>query len=97
MFDKLRKKLEYIIEESGSSQIVIFTNHLKIDGFVYKCDGACKDTNDCILTLTDAVVCRLDEYCTCDTEGCECNDFVCFKYDWLHINMDKIVSFSILK
>ena len=35
-------------------------------------------------------------FCTCDEDNCECNDYVCFRYDWLNINVDSIVAYSIL-
>ena len=97
MFDKLGKKIYAIMEKKESNKIVVFTNHLKIDGYVFKCDKKCEDIGDCILTLTDAMICRLDDYCNCNEEKCDCNDYVCFKYDWLHINLSEIVSFSILE
>ena len=97
MFDKLGKKIQKIIKFSESNKIIILTNHLKIDGYVYECDEKCEDSGKCLLTLTDAVVCKLEDYCKCDEESCDCNDYVCFKYDWLHINLSEIVAFSIIK
>ena len=84
------------IEKTGSNSIVVFTNHLKIDGLVYYEDSKCDQCHDDILTLTDVMVCRLSDYCTCDDDSCGCNDYVCFRYDWLNININSIAAYSIV-
>ena len=94
MADKMMKQIEYIMKKSGSKNIVIFTNHLKIDGNVVDCD---KCTEGNLITLTNALVCRLEDYCACNGEDCECRDYVCFRYDWLHVNTEKISAFTFLK
>jgi len=94
MSDKLADKIKFIMEKSGSNKITIFTEQLKIDGSVYECP---KCNNEYFLNLTDAYVCRLNDYCTCDEDECECNDYICFRHDWLHINMSHIIAFSIIK
>ena len=95
--DKINKTIYEIVEKTGSNKITIFTHTSKIDGYVYQCDNKCKEVADNILTLTDAIVCELEDYCTCSENECGCNDFVCLKYDWLNIMHSKIVSFSVLK
>ncbi len=95
--DSINKTIYDIVNKSESARIVIFTEYLKIEGFVYKCNGKCKQVADNILTLNDAIVCRLEDYCSCDEEECTCNDFVCFKYSWLNIMHSQIVAFSIIK
>lgn len=95
--DNINKTIYDIINKTESNRITIFTNDLKIDGFVYKCDGKCKQVADNILTINDAIVCRLEDYCGCDDNECSCNDFVCFKYSWLNIMHSQITSFSIIK
>lgn len=95
--DGINKTIYDIVNKSDSARIVIFTEYLKIEGFVYKCNGKCKQIADNILTLNDAIVCRLEDYCSCDEDECTCNDFVCFKYSWLNIMHSQIVAFSIIK
>lgn len=85
-----------ISEKNNSDKIVIFTNHLKIDGHIYKKEKRCDECHEDILALENALVCRLNDYCTCDDDKCECNDYVCFRYDWLNVSIDDIVAFSIL-
>lgn len=95
--DKINKTIYEIVEQSGTNRITVFTQNLKIDGFVYQCDGKCKEVAQDILTLRDVTVCKIDDYCTCEEDICECNDFVCFRYDWFNIMHSKIVAFSLLK
>lgn len=94
--ETINKTIYEIIKKTGSNRITVMTDGLKIDGYVYECDGKCKEVAENILTLNDAIVCRLEDYCSCEEDECECNDFVCFKYRWLNIMHSKIVSFSIL-
>ncbi len=96
MTKPISKSILKVAEKSESNKIVLFTNHLKIDGEIYKKDGKCEECHEDILTLTNALVCRLNDYCTCDEDDCECNDYVCFRYDWLNICVDEIVAYSIL-
>lgn len=85
-----------IMKENAAQDIVIFTNHLKIDGTIHEFKGRCADCHDCLISLKDVTVCRLEDYCTCSNDDCECNDYVCFKYDWLNINISEVVAFSIV-
>lgn len=96
MTKPLSKSILKVAEKTGSNRIIIFTNHLKIDGNLYVKDGRCEECHEDILTLTNVLVCRLNDYCTCDEDDCECNDYVCFRYDWLNIGIDSIVAYSIL-
>lgn len=96
MSKPVSKAIYKIAEKNESDKIVIFTNHLKIDGNIYKKDGHCEECHEDILALENALVCRLSDYCTCDEDNCECNDYVCFRYDWLNVNVEDIVAFSIV-
>jgi len=90
------RSLEKIIESAESKQIVIFTQHLKIDGDVFVPEGKCEECNKNFITIQNALVCRLNDYCECKDNVCECNDYVCFHYDWLNVSEKEIVSFSIV-
>lgn len=96
MSRKLMKSIEEIMKTSESNKIVVFTQHLKIDGEVFVPEGKCEECNDDYLTLQNALVCRIKDYCECTDDVCECNDYVCFKYNWLNICHEKIVAFSIV-
>ncbi len=93
----MKKKIIELVEENNSNQIAIITNYLKIDGFFQHCTPKCKGESEELLALSDVIVCRLKDYCTCDGDTCECNDYVCFKYDWLNVNVHQVVGFSVIK
>lgn len=97
MSKNLLKSISKIVDESGSNKIMIFTNHLKIDGNLFLPEGRCEECHEKFITLENATVCRLNDYCKCEGEECQCNDFICFKYDWLNICIDEIVAFSIVQ
>lgn len=69
----------------GVKDIVIFTASFKAFGSIVK-DS--KDNLKNILTLKDATICHHFDECSCNIESP--------KYEWLNVNEDKIVAFSIL-
>ena len=97
MSKNLIKSISKIVEESGTHKITIFTNHLKIDGQIFIPEGKCEECHDDVITIENALVCRLNDYCTCEEDDCKCNDYMCFKYDWLNISIEKITAFSIVQ
>jgi hypothetical protein len=97
MAKNLLKSIVKIVESSGTNNITIFTNHLKIDGKLFIPEGKCEECHDDFITLENALLCRLSDYCTCEQEDCNCDDFVCFKYDWVNVAIDDIVAFSIVQ
>lgn len=97
MSKPISKAIYKIAQTNSSTRIVLFTQYLKIDGEIILPEKACDQCHEDILTLTNALVCRLKDYCECDGEDCDCHDYVCFRYDWLNVNIDGIVAFSILK
>lgn len=97
MSKNLIKSISKIVEESGTHKITIFTNHLKIDGQIFIPEGRCEECHDDFITIENALVCRLNDYCTCEEDDCKCKDYMCFKYDWLNISIEKITAFSIVQ
>ncbi len=97
MSKHLLKSIKKITEEAGTTSITIFTNHLKIDGMLFLPEGRCEECHDDFITLENALACRLNDYCKCEGDKCECNDYVCFKYDWLNVAIDEIVAYSIVQ
>jgi hypothetical protein len=83
--DKI-KTFKRIMEKSNSNRVVILTNHYQIIGNVYECDECNKDE---FVNLTNVRVCNVDDIydgvCESDTN-----------YDWLHINLDKVVAYSFI-
>ena len=96
MSKSVSKSVKKVCEKVGTNKIVIFTDNLKIDGNLFIEEGKCEECHDDILTLTNALVCRLSDYCNCEGDECNCDDYVCFKYDWLNLNIEKIVAYSVI-
>ena len=90
------RTIENIIESCGKTRISLMTQYLKIEGEVFIPEGKCEECNDEYLTLQDVQVCRLKDYCECGEDDCQCNDYVCFRYEWLHVAENKIVAFSMV-
>ncbi len=97
MSKKLMRSISKIIEDSGTNRITIFTNHLKIDGYVFEPEGRCEECHESFITLENALICKLEDYCVCNDDKCDCDDYICFRYDWLNINIADIVAFSIVR
>ena len=80
------KNFKMIMEKSNSNRVVILTNHYQIIGDVYECDECNKD--ECI-NLTNVRLCSVEDV----YDGiCESDSI----YDWLHINLDKVVAYSFI-
>lgn len=97
MSKNLADTIQHIMKENAAENIVIFTSHLKIDGTIHEFKGKCESCHDCVIGLQDVTVCRIEDYCTCNHDDCECNDYLCFHYDWLNVNVSEIVAFSIIE
>ena len=76
-----------IMEKSGTNRVLLLTNHYQIIGTVYECQECNRE--DCI-NLTNVALCNVE-----DIYGSDCEYET--RYDWLHINLDKVVAFSFLK
>ncbi|MBE7711270.1 MAG: hypothetical protein E7Z92_03925 [Cyanobacteria bacterium SIG31] len=76
-----------IMKKSETNRVLLLTNHYQIIGDVYECSDCNKE--NCV-NLTNVKLCNVE-----DVFGCECEYES--NYDWLHINLDKVVAFSFLK
>lgn len=83
---KIKNFIE-IMKKSESDRVILLTNHYQIIGNVYECEECNKDE---YINLINVKLCNVE-----DTYGCECEYES--NYDWLHINIDKVVAFSFLK
>ena len=80
------KMFKRVMEKSNSSRVLLLTNHYQIIGNVYECDECNKDE---YVNLTDVSLCNVNDV----YEGiCESDS----TYDWLHINLDKVVAYSFI-
>lgn len=80
------KTFKMIMDKSNSNRVVILTNHYQIIGNVYECDECNKDE---YVNLTNVRLCSVNDI----YDGiCESDS----NYDWLHINLDKVVAYSFI-
>ena len=81
------KTFKKIMEKSDSNRVVILTNHYQIIGNVYECEECNKDE---YVNLISVKVCNVNDV----YEGiCEADS----TFDWLHVNLDKVVAYSFIK
>lgn len=81
--------LKKIMEKSETTNIMIITNHYQISGEVYDCEECNKET---FINLTNASLCKFE-----DSYDEFCEQYGESKYDWLHVNLDKVVAFSFVR
>ena len=77
-----------IMEKSETDKVLILTNHYQIKGRVYDCESC---NEDGFVNLTNASLCVISEM-----YDNSCDSLVSQKYDWLHVNIDKITAFSFI-
>ena len=75
--------------ENGKPGALCFFANPKYEHYVYDCEECNKDN---YVNLTNASLCLLN-----DSYSEECDRYTSSSYDWLHINLDKIVAFSFIK
>ena len=80
------KIFKKIMEKSESNRVVILTNHYQILGNVYECEECNKEE---YINLTNAKLCNINDVFDgiCESES---------NFDWLHINIDKVVAYSFI-
>ncbi len=86
--DKL-KEFRKIMEKSETDKVVLITNHYRITGYVYDCEEFNREN---YINLTNVTLCLMN-----DSYSDECDRYTSSGYDWLHINLDRVVAFSFLK
>ena len=98
MCEEMVKKIYHISKKCDTSEISILTNHLKFKGTLCtlsECEK--KEKGDCILTITNARMWRVEDICICGCKDCKCNENNYVSADWLNINVNKIVAFTFKK
>lgn len=94
MCHELIKEIYDISKEYNVKKVKVITNHVKICGELCECEEAEKMA---ALTLQNAKIWLLDDLCKCGDEKCSCTTPYIIDVEWLHINPDKIVAFSLMK
>ena len=89
------EKIYDISEKCNAKQIAIITNHLKILGTLYQDENI--DYDEHLLTLTNTKLWRLGDICTCKEADCRCDEATFCSLEWLHVNVSKIIAFSLVK
>ncbi len=80
------KNFKMIMAKSESNRVVILTNHYQIIGNVYDCSECNKEET---INLVNVSLCNINDI----YDGiCESDS----TYDWLHINLDKVVAYSFI-
>ena len=97
MCEDLVKKIYKISKDYDVNTVKVITNHLKIEGTLCKCEDKDYKDDKCILTLMNAKVWRLEDVCNCGEAGCNCDEASLCTHEYLHINIYKIVAFSLVK
>ena len=95
MHQELIKQIYEISKEYNAPKVKIVTNHIKICGELCECKDPEKPR--CSLTLKNAKIWMLDDLCKCTDENCGCITPHVIKTEWLHVNPEKIVAFSLLQ
>lgn len=96
MSKNILKTIKKIAQDNNMSRIVLFTDYLKIEAEIFIPEGKCEECVDDYIPLKDVQVCRISDYCTCEDDNCSCNDYICFRYNWMNVNADDIVAFSVI-
>lgn len=94
MCKEIVKKIYHLSKKEGINQVKIMTNHLKFCGTLQEENHGIDDE---ILNLTDVKIWRINDICTCKDPECKCNDDNFLSVDYIHINVSKIVAFTLKK
>lgn len=92
MCKDLVKKIYNLSEHTGVTQVAVLTNHLKFLGTLLQRD---QDKDDEILNLVNAKIWRIEDICNCGDPECKCDEESFCYSDHLHINVSKIVAFTL--
>ncbi len=96
MAKNLGEVINNIMEENSSNRVLILTNHLQIIGTIHEYHNKCDNCHDCLIGLKDVKIGRIEDICTCNEDGCQCNVNVYKEFDWFNISVHSIIGFSII-
>lgn len=97
MTKNLGEVINNIMKENSSKEVIILTNQLQIIGQIHEYYDKCPNCHDCLISLKNVKVSRIEELCSCNHERCECDLDAFTEYDWFNICTNSIVGFSIIK
>lgn len=94
MCSNIVAKIYYISKKENTKNVMVLTSKLKFCGTLLEEDHT---PDNSALVLKDAKIWRIKDICICQEPGCKENENNFFKMDWIHINVSKIVAFSLKK
>lgn len=94
MCHEIIKQIYDISKEYNVKKVKLITNRLKICGELCECEDMekLKDT----ITLKNAKVWLLKDLCKCGDEACTCTTPHIICLEWLHVNVAKVVAFTLM-
>ncbi len=96
MSKNLGEIINNIMRENATKRVLILTNHLQIIGTIHDYHDKCENCHDCIISLKDVKIARIEDFCTCRKDSCECNLDIYVEYKWFNIATHSIIGFSVL-
>jgi len=97
MSEELIEQIYHFSKKCGINQVSMVTNHMKIVGELYHDENDDKK-HEGFVTLTNAKVWRIEDICNCKEPDCKCDEATSLcTHDWLHVNVHKIIAFSLIK
>ena len=94
MCHEIIKEIYDISKKYNAKKVKVITNHIKICGELCECEDAKK--LESTLVLKNAKIWLLDDLCKCGEESCSCVTPHIVNLEWLHVNVKKIVAFSLI-
>lgn len=94
MCHEIVKQVYEISKEYNVKKVKVITNHIKIFGELCECTDM--EKLESTLTLQNAKVWLLDDLCKCGDESCTCTSPHIINLEWIHVNVEKIVAFSLM-
>jgi len=94
MCHEIIKQIYDVSKEYNLKKVKIITNHIKICGELCECKDVKKLEK--ILVLKNAKIWQLDDLCKCGDDACACTTPHIVSLEWLHVNVKKIVAFSLI-
>lgn len=97
MSKNLGEIINNIMEENSTKRVLILTNHLQILGTIHEYLEKCSNCHECLISLKDVKIARIEDLCNCGHNECECNMESFTEYKWFNISAHAIVGFSIIQ
>ena len=96
MSKSLGEVINNIMEENATNRVLILTDRFHIVGTIHDYADKCQNCHDCLISLKDVKIARIENLCNCKIDECECNLDSFIEYKWFNISTHAIIGFSIL-